>query len=225
MNKGVYGLATAGAYNYGIYGYAAGGSINWAGYFDGDVNVTGNIVKAASTLAVDHPTDPDNEFLQQAEVVSDNLSAVYSGNVTLGSDGSATVQLPDWLESFCGDFRYQLTCVGGYAPIYVASKIANSKFTIAGGTPGLEVSWQVTGIRKDKYAQANPLEVEKKKTVSEQGKYLHPELFGYGSEKSLSSNPDRDPSVKAKNDAIRATATALTKPSTPPKQPVMMEKK
>ena len=69
------------------------------------------------------------------------------------------------------------------------------------------------------------MEVEKKKTVSEQGKYLHPELFGYGSEKSLSPNPDRDPSVKAKNDAIRATAAALTKPSTPPQQPVMMEKK
>jgi hypothetical protein len=218
-NYGVYGYAGGAGLNYGIYGLASGSGANWAGYFDGDVNVIGNIVKAAGTQAIDHPSDPDNEFLQQAEVVSDNLSAVYSGNVILGSDGSAVVQLPDYIESFCGDFRYQLTCVGGYAPVYVASKIANSQFVIAGGAAGLEVSWQITGIRKDKYAQANPLQVEKRKTASEQGKYLHPELFGYGEERSLSPNPNRNPSVKAKNDAIRAATEALRKPSTPPKRP------
>jgi hypothetical protein len=223
-NFGVSGYASGQGSNIGIHGYAEGGSTNWAGYFGGDVNVTGNIVKSASTLAIDHPTAPDDRYLQQAEVVSDNLSAVYSGNVTLGGDGSAVVQLPDYLESFCGDFRYQLTCVGGYAPVYVSSKIADSKFAIAGGTSGLEVSWQITGIRKDKYAQANPLEVEKKKTASEQGKYLHPELYGFGDDRSLSPNPERDASVKGKNDAIRAATAALTKPSTPPKQPVMMEK-
>ena len=223
-NYGVYGHAYGTGTNYGIYVVAGGGTENWAGYFGGDVRVVGNLYGPKATLSIDHPKDPENKFLQQAEVVSDNLSAVYSGNVILGSDGSATVQLPDYLESFCGDFRYQLTCVGGYAPVYVASKITNSRFTIAGGTPGLEVSWQVTGIRKDKYAQANPLEVEKKKTVSEQGKFLHPELFGYGAERSLSPNPERDASVKSKNDAIRAATAALTKPSAPPEQPQFMKK-
>jgi len=28
---------------------------------------------------------------------------------------------------------------------------------IAGGVPGGEVSWQITGVRRDPYAQANPL--------------------------------------------------------------------
>jgi len=224
-NCAVYGNAYGGVTNYGVYGNASGGATDWAGYFSGNVNVTGSIVKAAGTLAIDHPSDPDNEFLQQAEVVSDNLSAVYSGNITLGSDGTAVVQLPDYLESFCGDFRYQLTCVGGYAPVFVSSEISGNQFVIAGGKDGLKVSWQITGIRKDKYAQAHPLEVEKKKTVSEQGKYLHPELYGRSADRSLSPNPERDATAKAKNDAIRATAAALTKPSTPPKQPVMMEKK
>jgi hypothetical protein len=224
-NYAVSGYAHGSGINYGIWGTAVAGSTNWAGYFDGNVNVTGSIVKSASTLAIDHPADPDNEFLQQAEVVSDNLSAVYSGNVTLGGDGSAVVQLPDYLESFCGDFRYQLTCVGGYAPVYVSSEISGNQFVIAGGKDRLKVSWQITGIRKDKYAQANPLEVEKEKTASEQGKYLHPELYGFGDDRSLSPNPERDASVKGKNDAIRAATAALTKPSTPPKQPVMMEKK
>ncbi len=224
-NYGVEATASGQGNNVGLYALAAGGTTNWAGYFVGDINVEGSIVKAASTLAIDHPTDPDNKFLQQSEIVSDNQAAIYSGNITLGSDGSAIVQLPDYLESFCGDFRYQLTCVGGYAPVYVSSKVANSRFAIAGGTSGLEVSWQITGIRADKYALAHPLEVEKRKTVSEQGKYLHPELYGFSDDRSLSPNPDRYPSVKAKNDAIRATTAALAKPSTPPKQPVMMEKK
>ncbi len=224
-NYGVYGNAYGGVTNYGVYGTASGGTTNWAGYFGGDVNITGNIVKAASTLAIDHPIDPDNKLLQQSEIVSDNLKAVYDGNATLDGNGSAVVQLPDYLESFCGDFRYQLTCVGGYAPVYVSSEIAGNQFVIAGGKDGLKVSWQITGIRNDKYAQANPLEVEKKKTASEHGKYLHPELYGYSVDRSLSPNPDRDPSVKAKNDAIREASAALAKPSTPPKQPVMMEKK
>jgi hypothetical protein len=224
-NYGVAGSATGNGTNLGIYGYAQGGAQSWAGYFSGDVSVTGNIVKSASTLAIDSPTDPENEYLQQAEVVSDNLKAVYDGNVTLGSDGSAVVQLPDYLESFCGDFRYQLTCVGGYAPVYVSSEISGNQFVIAGGKDGLKVSWQITGIRKDKYAQSNPLEVEKKKTATEQGRYLHPELYGYSADRSLSPNPDRDPSMKAKNDAIRTASEALKKPITPTKQPVMMEKK
>ncbi len=224
-NFGVKGYASGAGTNYGIYGAALFGAPNWAGYFDGNIRVTGSVVKSAGSVSIDHPSDPDNKFLQQSEIVSDNLKAVYDGNVTLDGSGSAVVQLPDYLESFCGEFRYQLTCIGGYAPVYVASKVANSRFTIAGGSPGLEVSWQITGIRKDKYALANPLEVEKKKTVSEQGKYLHPELYGFSDDRSLSPNPDRDPSVKAKNDAIREASAALAKPSTPPKQPVMMEKK
>ena len=45
------------------------------------------------------------------------------------------------------DYRYQLTCIGAHAPIYIARKIEDNAFAIAGGTPGLEVSWQVTGRR------------------------------------------------------------------------------
>lgn len=224
-NWGVNGLAIGAGYNVGVYGYASGGYANYAGYFNGDVDVTGTLWNAKSALTIDHPTDPDGAFLQQGGIVSDNLKTVYDGVVTLSSDGTAIVQLPDYLESFCGDFRYQLTCIGGYAPVYVASKIADSRFTIAGGTPGLEVSWQITGIRKDKYAQANPIEVEKKKTASQLGKYLHPELYGYGADKSLSPNPAANAELKAKDDAIRAATEALKKPSTPPAMPQMVEKK
>ncbi|MGC9315958.1 MAG: hypothetical protein ACP5G4_10105, partial [bacterium] len=39
----VYGEATGDGYNVGIYGYAFGGLTNYAGYFEGDVHITGNL--------------------------------------------------------------------------------------------------------------------------------------------------------------------------------------
>jgi hypothetical protein len=53
-----------------------------------------------------------------------------------------------------------------------------NRFQIAGGTPGLEISWQVTGIRHDPYAEAYRIPVEQVKPADEQGTYLHPELYG-----------------------------------------------
>jgi hypothetical protein len=38
--------------------------------------------------------------------------------------------------------------------------------------------WQVTGIRKDAYAQCPPIPVESRKPKAERGRYLQPELFG-----------------------------------------------
>ena len=51
--------------------------------------------------------------------------------------------------------------------------------------PHVEVSWQVTGIRQDAYAKANPIRVEEEKTGQERGTYLHPEVFGQPQEKGV----------------------------------------
>jgi hypothetical protein len=53
-------------------------------------------------------------------------------------------------------------------------------FTVAGGGPGLEVSWQVTGIRQDAWANANRIPVEVEKPEQDQGRYLHPDLVEDG---------------------------------------------
>jgi hypothetical protein len=42
----------------------------------------------------------------------------------------------------------------------------------------VKVSWQVTGVRRDAWAEANRIAPEQKKPREERGKYLHPELFG-----------------------------------------------
>ena len=70
-----------------------------------------------------------------------------------------------------------MTCIGGYAPVYVAEEIHNNAFKIGGGTPGLKVSWQVTGIRQDKWANDNRIPVEQAKPADEIGTYLYPQGF------------------------------------------------
>lgn len=55
--------------------------------------------------------------------------------------------------------------------------IGGNQFSIAGGAPGGKISWQVTGIRHDKYAEENRIPVEEVKLGNEKGKLL------YGGEK------------------------------------------
>jgi hypothetical protein len=78
-----------------------------------------------------------------------------------------------------------LTSIGGFAPVYIAEKVQNNAFKIAGGKPGMEISWQVTGIRQDPWANAHRIPVEQDKTGQERGSYLYPELHGAPPEKSV----------------------------------------
>jgi hypothetical protein len=50
----------------------------------------------------------------------------------------------------------------------------------------MKVSWQVTGIRKDAWANANRIQVEEDKPAKERGHYLHPDLYGQPEEKGIS---------------------------------------
>jgi len=83
------------------------------------------------------------------------------------------------------DYRYQLTCIGGFAPLYVAEEVSNNQFKIAGGKSGMKVSWQVTGVRQDAWANAHRIPVEIEKPERERGYYLHPELYGAPDEKNI----------------------------------------
>jgi hypothetical protein len=131
---------------------------------------------------------------------------VYNGNVVLDGAGEAWVELPEWFEVLNRDFRYQLTPLGAPAPnLYVADRISSNRFRIAGGAPGIEVSWQVTGVRQDRYAEANRIVVEESKPPSEAGRYLNPELYGmpkslglgYAEQgEAISAEDTRSPSVE-----------------------------
>ena len=106
------------------------------------------------------------------------MKDIYDGNVITDANGDAVVQLPDWFEALNRDFRYQLTTIGQPAQAWIASKIANHAFTIKTDKPSVEISWQVTGIRQDAWANAHRIPVEAPKSANEAGHYLHPEFFG-----------------------------------------------
>ena len=102
---------------------------------------------------------------------------IYNGNVITDGSGYASVKLPEWLEALNKDFRYQLTVIGEFAQAIVYEKISNNHFSIKTDKPNVEVSWQVTGIRQDSFANANRIPVEEIKEERDRGKYLHPEAF------------------------------------------------
>ncbi|MDP2365875.1 MAG: hypothetical protein Q8M94_19160, partial [Ignavibacteria bacterium] len=209
---GIYGIATATTgNNYGVLGktnspdgagvwgegpeagvvgiQTGGGS---AGLFyghvlvQGDQHVTGTLYKSAGSFKIDHPLDPENKYLYHSFVESPDRMNIYNGNITLNSNGEAIIQLPDWFEALNNEFRYQLTAIGAPGPnLYIAQEVKNNSFTIAGGTSGMKISWQVTGIRKDAYALKNPMAVEEEKNGEDRGKYLNPEAFGKSKEEGI----------------------------------------
>ena len=60
-----------------------------------------------------------------------------------------------------------------------------SRFKIAGGISAMKVSWQVTGIRKDPWANAHRVQVEENKPDNERGYYIHPDLYGQPAENQI----------------------------------------
>jgi len=171
---GVYGR-TYSSGGKAIYGVNSAGSGGYAGYFHGNVTVVGTLLKSYGGFKIDHPLDPANKYLYHSFVESPDMKNVYDGVVTLGADGTAWVQLPDWFEALNQDFRYQLTPIGAPGPnLYIAQEIADNRFQIAGGEPGMKVSWQVTGSRHDAYAEAHRIPVEEEKPPEERGTYLNP---------------------------------------------------
>ncbi|MBN2226691.1 MAG: hypothetical protein JW763_04950 [candidate division Zixibacteria bacterium] len=183
---GIRALASYGNYAYGIYAYANGANTNYAGYFSGSVTVTGTLSKGAGSFKIDHPLDPENKYLCHSFVESPDMMNVYNGNVVLDANGYAEVQLPDYFDALNKDFRYQLTPIGAPGPdLYIAEEISDNRFAIAGGVPGMKVSWMVTGIRHDKYAEANRIPVEMDKPPEEKGQYIHPEAFGLSEDRFI----------------------------------------
>ena len=157
-----------------------------AGTFNGDVQVTGNLSKGGGSFKIDHPLDPENKYLYHSFVESPDMLNIYNGNVKLDFNGEAIVELPEWFGALNKDFRYTLTALGAPGPnLYIAEEVAENRFKIAGGTPGGKVSWTVTGIRQDAWANAHRIKVEEEKIERERGHFLHPELFNQPEEKSV----------------------------------------
>ena len=172
----------------GVVGVATGGGA--ALYAIGDAIVGGTLTKSGGSFKIDHPLDPANKYLAHSFVESPDMMNVYNGLATLDDTGETAIELPDWFEALNRDCRYQLTPIGAPGPnLHVKTKVAATRFTIAGGPAGHDISWQVTGIRQDAWANENRIKVEEAKTGVAKGKYLHPELYGKPASKGVHPRP------------------------------------
>lgn len=207
--KGVWGQSTNGS---GIEGYSTAGH---AGWFSGDVNITGHLSKSSGGFKIDHPLAPTTMHLNHSFVESPDMKNFYDGVAVLDSKGEATVKLPAWFSALNRDLRYQLTAIGGAASeLHIASEVRNGRFRIAGGRRGMKICWQVTGTRQDAWARHNRIKVEEKKIGKERGRYRHPEVFDKPEE--LSVYWGRDPELlrtlvkrRKRGESLMATLHAL----------------
>jgi hypothetical protein len=90
----------------------------------------------------------------------------------------------------------------------VVKKIAGNRFTVRTSMPRTEVSWQVTGIRRDPFAEKHRILVEEPKAEAERGKYLNPEEWGVPPEKGM--HPRQPYAAVAPDTPGAGTAQLLT---------------
>jgi hypothetical protein len=151
-------------------------------YANGDFGAAGT-----KAFAIDHPLDPEEKYLKHYSVESNEVLNMYRGTVAFNDNGEAMVTMPDYFDAVNANFSYQLTPIGGYAPLYIKEKLNNGVFVIAGGQAGMEVSWTVYAERNDPYLQQHPesKEVEVEKEDWNKGKYLQPDLYDQPDSKKI----------------------------------------
>lgn len=196
--RGVLGYASANnGTNYGIRGQ----SDSPTGYGVYSVGAMGG--SGTKSFRIDHPDDPENKYLLHYSTESPEILNAYSGTITLGDDGGATVELPHYFAKINKDPRYTLTAVGAPMPmLHVAVEIDAAAlgkgakaepgenaprcfFRVAGGAPGKRVSWRVEAVRNDRWVQQRGAPVEVEKEGIERGKYQHPEFYGQSPEAGM----------------------------------------
>jgi hypothetical protein len=206
------GAAITGTSDLGLYSQVAGnfmrfvtnaGEFHWStdGGFgtndrmvlfpNGNLSVSGSLAKAGGSFKIDHPLDPKNKILYHSFVESPDMMNVYNGNVTTDASGYATITMPDYFEALNRDFRYQLTVLdtSTFALVRVSRELSDNSFEIASNMPNIKVSWQITGIRHDAWAEKNRIPNSVDKVGSEKGKYLHPEAFNQPADKGAHITP------------------------------------
>lgn len=160
-----------------VMGNSGCSTANCFGVFaNGRLGATGT-----KSFRIDHPDDPEHQFLFHYSTESPEAINFYRGVVMLDSRGMAAVQLPRYFAKININPSYQLTPVGSPMPtLHVSTEINEQAlaagahtgpealaplcwFEIAGGTPGGKVSWRVEAVRNDDFVRrfGAPVEVEK----------------------------------------------------------------
>lgn len=176
--------SNATASGYGIYSNHYGGG--FALYGVGNFGVSGN-----KAFRIDHPADPENKYLLHYSLEGPDVLNVYTGNIKTDAKGFATVRLPDYFADINKDPRYNLTVVDegdDFVMVKVAKRIQGNQFVIRTSKPNVTVSWEVKGVRNDRFNQHFGAPNEVDKPDEERGKYQLPQLYGKGPEYSIDAD-------------------------------------
>lgn len=185
--NGVIGQVDSGSQAAALWGIANQG---YAAWLSGNVRVTGTLSKGGGSFQIDHPLDPENKYLLHSFVESPDMKNVYDGVTLTDERGYVTIELPNWFQAVNRDFRYQLTVIDTtdddeFVQAKVVREITGNVFTIRTSRPAARVSWQVTGIRCDAFANAHRIPVELDKPAAERGLFLYPAEAGRPAEAGI----------------------------------------
>ena len=180
------GVAGSGGY-VGVEGESAGGTGYGVASLDNMISIGNFTCLGTKAFTIDHPLDPANKYLKHYTIESPEVLNMYRGNATCNPQGEAVITLPDYFSAVNINFSYHLTPIGAPAVLFIKQKVQDGKFTVAGGTPGMEFSWQLYAERNDVYVQQHPdsKAVEPMKSARDKGKYLKPELYGQPKDKAI----------------------------------------
>ena len=127
-----------------------------------DLSIGGTANANVKAFKIDHPLDPENKFLYHTSIESPEMGNVYYGQVET-KNGKAIVKMPEWFHALNGidkyEFNYQLTSIGKKAICWISKELENFEFEISSDVD-CKVSWQVSAIRHDKFAEENRIQVE-----------------------------------------------------------------
>lgn len=124
-------------------------------------SVTGSLTKGSGTFEIDHPQYPETMILVHSFVESPDVMNLYDGIAMLDANGEVVIRLPLYFDALNRDPRYQFFPMDQAMPnLYVKEEEHDNQFVIAGGKPGGQISWQITGIRRDPYILMHPIIVE-----------------------------------------------------------------
>lgn len=138
----------------------------------GNLTIDGNISKGGGSFKIDHPLKPKTHYLYHSFVESPEMINIYKGRAKT-KNKKAIIELPSYFEALNENIEYNLTPIKKLAILAISKEVKNNKFEVI-SDKDCEFSWVVYGVRKDKYAKANPIIPEVKK---EEKGYIHPELF------------------------------------------------
>ncbi len=146
---GVYGTGPTGVYgsgsSYGVYGY----STNYAGYFSGNVYVTGNLTVAGTKSFIQpYPNDPTKE-INYVSMEGADTKVFFDGEGQI-VNGVAIIQIPDDFKIVVSHQKPLIVTVtpnGAPASLYVADKNYDTITIKSNDTKNVAFDYFVTGFR------------------------------------------------------------------------------